>query len=133
MNKPRLIRFDKIGSPNLGFISVAEISDNVPFSIKRVYWTYFTPNHVVRGHHAHRKLQQVIVAVSGVIDFELEDTAGEVLRFTLDEPSVGLFIPEGYWRTIRFSHSAVLLCMASQEYDEADYIRDLQEFKNSTL
>jgi hypothetical protein len=127
--KPHLITFDKIGSPNLGYISVAEVADNIPFEIKRVYWTYFTPNHVERGNHAHLALQQVILSVAGIINFELENTAGERFEFILDEPNKGLFVPPGYWRRMRFSHSAVLLCMASELYDEADYIRDYETFK----
>ena len=56
MNKPHIIQLEKIGSPSLGYITVAEYQKNIPFEIKRVYWTYFTPNDVLRGGHAHRKL-----------------------------------------------------------------------------
>lgn len=126
---PSLIQFDKIGTPNLGYISVAEIEHNIPFDIKRVYWTYFTPNHVERGNHAHKALEQVIVCVAGIIKFEFEDATGKVFSFTLEEPSQGIHVPPGYWRRMQFSHSAVLLCLASQPYDEADYIRDYQAFK----
>ena len=130
MKTPKYITFPSIGQPDLGYISVAQYEDLVPFEIKRVYWTYFTPNHIVRGNHAHRKLQQVIVAVSGVIDFSLEDRNGKKYDFLLDTPNKGIYIPEGYWRVIRFSHSAVLLCLASENYDEKDYIRDYKEFRN---
>lgn len=129
MTKPQLLTLDRIGTPNLGYISILEKgSENLPFEIKRVYWTYFTPNHVERGNHAHKKLQQIIVAVSGVIDFNLIDTKKNEFKFVLDSPEKALFIPEGYWREIRFSHNAVLLCLASEEYDETDYIRDYDEF-----
>lgn len=127
--KPYLIEFDRIGMPTLGYISVAEQHQQIPFEIKRVYWTYFTPNHVERGNHAHLELEQVILSVAGIIDFELENTAGELFKFTLDCPDKGLFVPAGYWRRMRFSHNAVLLCMASMPYDEKDYIRDYQQFK----
>lgn len=126
---PTIVQFDKIGTPNLGYISVAEIEHNIPFPIQRVYWTYFTPNHVERGNHAHKALEQVIVSVSGIIKFEFENAAGELFKFTLDEPSKGVYVPPGYWRRMQFSHSAVLLCLASLPYDEADYIRDYETFK----
>jgi dTDP-4-dehydrorhamnose 3,5-epimerase-like enzyme len=130
MKEPKEIAFQSIGQPDLGYISVAQYEDLVPFEIKRVYWTYFTPNHIVRGNHAHKQLKQVIVAVSGVIDFTLEDSNGNTFEFVLDNPNKGIYVPEGYWRTIRFSHSAVLLCLASENYDEKDYIRDYSEFKH---
>ena len=129
IDSPRYIEFSSIGQPDIGYISIAEYQDLVPFKINRVYWTYFTPNHVIRGNHAHKSLKQIIVAVCGVIDFKLEDRDGNTYEFVLDSPEKGIFIPEGYWRTIRFSHSAVLLCLASEKYDENDYIRDYSVFK----
>lgn len=129
MSGPRLIEFSKIGSPALGYITVGENS-NLPFTIQRVYWTYFTPDSVIRGHHAHYDLEQMIFATSGRIEFLLEDLEGKKELFTLDSPNVGLYIPKGYWRTIKFSHNAVLMCLASKEYEETDYIRDYEVFKS---
>jgi dTDP-4-dehydrorhamnose 3,5-epimerase-like enzyme len=129
MNKPKIIKLSKIGDPSLGYISVLEESaDLLPFRVKRVYWTYFTPNHVERGNHAHKTLEQIIVAVSGIIDFELTDREGHKYKFVLDSPDRGLHIPGDYWREIRFSHNAVLLCLASEVFDVDDYIRDFDEF-----
>lgn len=130
MTEPKLIKFNKIGDPSLGYISIAEENKNIPFQIKRVYWTYFTPNHVERGQHAHKKLEQLIVAVSGIIEFTLTNKNEKKQTFILDNPDKGLYIPRGYWRDIKFSHSAVLLCLASEKYDEKDYIRDYSEFIN---
>ena len=127
-HKPKILELNAIGSLDIGYISVAEYHDSIPFKIKRVYWTYFTPNHIERGNHAHKKLQQVIVAVSGVIELTLIDKQKQKQVFTLDNPDVGLYIPKGYWRKIKFSHNAVLLCLASEKYDEDDYIRDYKEF-----
>ena len=129
MEKPRIINFEQIGTPTLGYISVAEISHNIPFEIKRVYWTYYIPHHLTRGNHSHRALEQVIISVSGVIHFEFENNKGEVFEFVLDNPSKGVYVPPGYWRRMKFSHNAVLLCMASELYDEGDYIRDYEVFK----
>lgn len=127
VSKAQLINIGKLGSSPLGFISVAE---NLPFEVKRVYWTYYAPHEVIRGHHAHKSLQQFIFAVSGVIKFDLENVMGEKNHFVLDSPDLGLYIPALHWRTIQFSHNAVLLCLASQIFDEDDYIRDYNNFKN---
>ncbi|MCA5004108.1 sugar 3,4-ketoisomerase [Sphingobacterium bovistauri] len=129
-DKPSIINFDKIGSMQLGYITVAEETKNIPFDIKRVYWTYYTPQDVTRGGHAHKNLQQVIFAVSGSITFNVEDREGNKETFVLDSPEKGLYLSNLIWRDIQFSHSAVLLCLASELYTESDYIRDYQEFLN---
>src|SRR5258708_3490937 len=90
VNKPRLVELSSIGSPGIGFITVAEKA-TAPFEIKRVYWTYYTPNNVVRGNHAHIELEQILIAVNGSIKFELEDHLGEKFEFILDRPSLGLY------------------------------------------
>jgi dTDP-4-dehydrorhamnose 3,5-epimerase-like enzyme len=130
MDSPHIIHFSKIGSQDLGYITVAEEQKNVPFEIKRVYWTYYTPQDVIRGGHAHKELHQIIFAVSGTIEFNTLDMEGNNETFILDTPSKGLYIPKLIWRDIKFSHSAVLLCLASELYDEKDYFRDFDEFKN---
>lgn len=130
MTNPCIILFDKIGSSELGYITIAETQKNIPFEIKRVYWTYYTPQDVVRGGHAHKALEQVIFAVSGTITFNTEDLMGNKETFVLDHPSKGLYIPKLIWRDIHFTHNAVLLCLASGHYDEKDYFRDFDEFKN---
>lgn len=130
MTGPHIINLNKIGSPELGYITISEAQKDVPFDIKRVYWTYYTPQDVSRGGHAHKNLQQLIVAVAGTITFNTEDKNGEKKVFILDSPNQGLFIPKLIWRDIKFSHSAVLLCLASELYDEDDYFRNYQDFKN---
>lgn len=132
MKKPFLIELNKIGNSSLGFISVAE-EGKLPFQIKRVYWTYFTPQDVIRGRHAHRKLKQIIFATSGIIRVVTETIDEEVKEFTLDKPNLGLFIGEMTWREIQFSHNAVLLSLASEEYIEEDYIRSYDDFKSHRL
>jgi dTDP-4-dehydrorhamnose 3,5-epimerase-like enzyme len=127
--KPYLIDFQSIGSSELGYITVAENNKNVPFEIKRVYWTYYTPQSVQRGGHAHHNLYQVIFCVSGKITLKTESIKGEKETFTLEDPQIGLFIPKLYWRDIVFSHSAVLLCLASEPYSVDDYIRNYDQFK----
>lgn len=128
MNKPKLIDLKKIGDPSSGYISVVEGNDQIPFEIKRVYWTYFTPESVERGCHAHINLEQILVAVSGTINLQIETCEGEIFDFTLDSPDIGVYVPKKSWRTMKYSHNAVQMCIASIEYDEKDYIRDYQEF-----
>jgi hypothetical protein len=128
-DKPHLINFESIGSPELGYITVAEQHKNIPFEIKRVYWTYYTPQSVKRGGHAHHNLNQVIFAVNGQITFTTESITGEKQTFLLDNPHLGLYIPKLYWRDIVFSHTAVLLCLASEPYSVEDYIRNYEQFK----
>jgi hypothetical protein len=125
----RLLEFRSIGTSNIGFITVADFSKDLPFDVKRAYWTYYTPHNVLRGGHAHKRLQQVLVAVSVVIQFDIEDRNEVTHSFRLESPSTGLYVPPMCWRTIRFSHNAVLLCLADSAYEESDYIRDYGEFK----
>lgn len=126
--EPRFIELSSIGSSDLGYITVAEYQNDIPFDIKRVYWTYYTPNKVTRGHHAHKQLEQCIFAVNGIIEFELINQFGKKSFFKLDSPEKGVYIPPMHWRTIQFSHSAVLLCLASEVYLQGDYIRDYDHF-----
>jgi len=126
-HKPYLIQFPKIGSPELGYISVAEVQKNIPFDIKRTFWTYYTPHHISRGRHAHYLTQQVLIAVNGIIKVTTE-TNGKQEEFLLDNPHIGVYIPPNSWHTMEYSHNAVQLVFASTLYEEADYIRDYKEF-----
>jgi len=128
-DKPYLIQFNRIGEPAIGYISVAEVQELIPFEIKRVYWTYFTPENITRGGHAHQILEQVLIAVAGRIIVQTELPNGLVQEFVLDSPNKGLFIPQLCWRTMKYSHNAVQLCIANSGYEESDYIRDYDEFK----
>lgn len=112
-----------------GNISVIENCATIPFDIKRVYYLYDVPGGESRAGHAHKELQQLIVAASGSFDVTLDD--GVLKRtFTLNRPYHGLLIVPGIWREIdNFSSGSVCLVLASTLYDKTDYIRDYQEFK----
>ena len=111
-----------------GNLSVAEVGGHVPFEIKRVYWIYGTSPDVTRGLHAHRELQQLAIAVSGSCKMLLDDGTSRA-SYSLDNPTRGLFIESGMWHEMtEFTENCVLLVIASQVYDEADYIRDYEEF-----
>lgn len=111
-----------------GNITVVENSATIPFEVKRTYYLYDVPGGESRGGHAHRELSQLIVAASGSFSVTLDD--GNVKRtFLLNRPYQGLYIVPGIWRTLDdFSSGAVCLVLASHGYDEADYIRDYNDF-----
>jgi len=129
MKSPYLIEFPKVGASDIGFISIAENPQQIPFEIKRTFWTYYTPESVLRGRHAHHRTEQVLVAVAGRIIVTVEWADGKVELFRLEDPHVGLYIPPYVWHTMQYSHSAVQLVMASLPYDEHDYIRQHEEFQ----
>lgn len=126
--KPYLIELSRIGQPSIGYITVAEYQ-SLPFEVKRVFWTYFTPESIVRGRHAHYKTEQVLFAVSGRIIVTTELASGEISVFPLEKPNIGVYIPPNAWHTMQYSHTAVQLVLTSQPYDENDYIRDYEKFK----
>lgn len=129
LEKPRLIHFTGIGDEEVGYISVAQSNVHVPFGIKRVYWVYQTPAHIERGNHAHIQCVQLLVAVAGRVEIELENTRGVKELFVLSDPSIGLFVPVMHWRKIHLDANAVLLCLASEKFDESDYIRNYDVFQ----
>lgn len=128
MNTPYMIQFPRIGQTIQGYISIAE-KENLPFDVKRIYWTYFTPENITRGGHAHHQLEQILVAVAGTIWVTTEIPGEEERTFVLDAPDKGLYIPKCCWRTMRYVHNSVQMCLASMVYEESDYIRDYEEFK----
>ena len=111
---------------NLTFI---EGNRHIPFEIKRVYYLYDVPTGAVRGGHAHRSLEQIIIAMSGSFEVIIDD--GYVrTSFFLNRPHYGLYIPPGMWRElVNFSSNSVALVLASMPYDEKDYIREYSTFK----
>jgi dTDP-4-dehydrorhamnose 3,5-epimerase-like enzyme len=114
----------------LGRIGVLEDMSLVPFSIERVYFIYDVPPGSERGSHAHKKLEQFMVAASGSFTVELDSGFGKE-SFVLDNPSIGLYVPPGMWRDLKdFSENSVCLVLASAKYDESDYMRDYDEFLN---
>ena len=130
IKKPTIIQFPKIGNPSLGYISLAE-KENLPFKVNRIYWTYFTPEDVERGGHSHLELEQILVAVAGSITVKTEMGDGTKEIFVLDSPDVGLLVPKHCWREMKYTHNAVQMCIASIAYDETDYIRSYEDFKQS--
>lgn len=111
-----------------GNITIVEGNKNIPFNIKRVYYLYDIPGGENRGGHAHKNLYQLIVAAGGSFEVFLDDgTNKKIVR--LNRPDCGLLIVPGIWRELfEFSSGAICLVLASEKYDESDYIRDYDSF-----
>jgi len=121
--------FQELGDER-GHLVVMEGADALPFEVKRVYYIYGTKQGVSRGFHAHLKLKQVLVAVKGSCVMLLDDGKNKEV-VTLDDPSQAIMIDSLIWREMHdFSEDCVLLCLASEEYTESDYIRSYDDFKN---
>lgn len=122
-----LLELDKHAS-ELGNLSVVENMHSLPFEMKRTYYLYDIPGGQSRGAHAHKDLQQFIVSVGGSFDITLDD--GHNRRtFTLNRPYYGLLVPPGIWRDlVNFSAGATCLVLASEHYDEQDYIRNYEDY-----
>ncbi|OXG06372.1 WxcM-like protein [Flavobacterium araucananum] len=124
-----MIDFPKIEN-FLGNIAVIE-NDTIPFDIKRVYYLYDIPSSSKRGGHSHKKLQQILIAISGSFDVVLKDGKTEK-TITLNKPDKGLLIKNNIWRELEnFSSGAVCLVLASEVFDENDYLRNYSEFLKS--
>jgi len=111
-----------------GSITVIEDTNDIPFIIKRLYYLYDVPSGAERGGHAHKQLEQVIIAVAGSFDIELDDGVCKK-TFHLNRAYYGLYIPSMIWRVINnFSTGSVCLVIASDQYYESDYYRSYSEF-----
>ncbi|WP_370895449.1 sugar 3,4-ketoisomerase [Chryseobacterium gossypii] len=127
-SKPKLIYLPKIIDKR-GNLSFYEYPGQIPFEIARTYWIYDVPGGEVRGSHAFKDQQEFIVALSGSFDIVLHD-GKEELRFSLNRSYYGLYIPKMYWRRMEnFSTNSLALIVSDRIYNEADYIRDFEQFK----
>ena len=125
--KPEAIKFNQLGDDR-GHLVVVEGLKDVPFDIKRVFYIYGSDQDVVRGQHANRKTEFVLINVSGASKVTTDD-GYEKTTFNLDEPDMGVYIPEMVWKNMYdFSKDSVLLVLASEHYDGNEYMRDYEEF-----
>jgi hypothetical protein len=125
--KLKLIDFPKVQDPR-GNLTFLQNSDQIPFDIKRVFWTYDVPGGEVRGGHAFKTQQEVIIALSGAFDVVVTDMDGEEERHHLNRSYFGLYLPPNTWRHIEnFSTNALALNVSDRNYDEFDYIRSKKD------
>ena len=130
LERVRRIDLPKIEGPpgNLTFI---EENRHIPFDIKRVYYLYDVPGGETRGGHAHKQLEQFIIAASGSFDVVVDD-GREHKSFFLNRSYFGLYVPRMVWRVLEnFSSGSICLVLASEYFDESDYYRDYQEFSRA--
>lgn len=129
VNKCLIIQLPKIEDLR-GNLSVIEEEMHVPFKIERTYWIYDVPGGQTRGGHAFKKQKEFIVALSGSFDVHVDDGNNKKV-FSLNRSYYGLFIPAGIWRQMEnFSTNSLAVILSSTAFDEDDYIRDYNAFKN---
>ena len=124
-----LINFPKISDPR-GNLSFVQFPDQIPFEIKRVFWTYNVPSGEIRGGHAYRSQNEVIVPLSGSFDVVITHSTGREERVHLNRSNEGLLLSSKTWRHLEnFSTNSVSLHLSSKEFDKEDYLRDFKEFE----
>ena len=102
---------------------------NIPFDIKRIFYIYGSDPQVVRGQHANKKSEFVLINVSGQSKVKVKDGKGNEAVFSLNRPHTGIYLPKMIWKDMYdFTENSVLLCLASEHYDAEEYIRDYAEF-----
>lgn len=122
--------FQPHGDDRGQLVALEELKD-IPFKIKRVYYMYDTKQGVIRGYHAHKSLEQILICIHGSCKIKL-DNGIENKIIPLERPYEGLYVSNNMWREMYdFSQDAVLMVLASEYYDENDYIRDYDEFLKS--
>lgn len=132
LSVPQILDFPAKGDHSVGYLSFVEDTGIIPFGIRRVYWIYDIPEEVVRGNHAHRYDEQVIICISGNAQIEVIDQRQQHTFFELSRPSQGLYVPKLHWKNISLSKGACLICVSSTLYDAQAYIKDYNEFIDSS-
>ncbi len=127
--KVEIINFPKIQDPR-GNLTFLQHPSQIPFEIKRTFWTYDVPGGEIRGGHAYYEQKEIIVALSGSFDIVVTNANGSLEKFSLNRSYYGLYLPAKTWRHIEnFSTNALALHVSSEIFSKDDYIRDFEEFK----
>ena len=130
MNKVQMLEFPQRGDER-GHLVIVEGGIDVPFEIKRAFYIYGSDADVVRGCHANRCTEFVLINVAGSSKVKVKDGEGNEAIFCLNRPHTGIYLPTLVWKEMYdFSEDSVLLVLASEHYDPEEYIRDFEEFKN---
>lgn len=126
---PKIISFTTVCPFEGKLIGINEKQNLELFPIKRIYWINYSTLVITQSEHAHKSLHQVIIAIDGEVEISLESQDGNISEFLIEHPNQGLYIPPMFWKRIRYKKPCILLCLASEPYDENDYIRDYETFK----
>lgn len=128
LSKPFMIEFPELGDER-GHLVIAEGMKNIPFDIKRIFYIYGSDSSVVRGQHANKFSQFMLINVAGTSKVKIDYGNNITEVFNLDKPHIGLFIPRMIWKDMYdFSKDSVLLCLSDTIYDPTEYIRDKNEY-----
>ena len=128
--KVKIIEFAKIADPR-GNLTFLQNPDQIPFKIQRVFWTYDVPGGEMRGGHAYRQQQEIIIALSGSFDVVITNPDGTLNKFSLNRSYYGLYLPALTWRHMEnFSTNSLALHISSKQFDVSDYIRDFTDIKS---
>lgn len=128
IDKVQMIEFKQYGDER-GYLVIAEGQKDIPFEIKRVFYIYGSERDVVRGQHANRKSEFVLINVAGTSKVKVKDGEGNEVIYCLNRPHTGVYIPTMVWKDMYdFSEDSVLLVIASEQYDNSEYIRDYAQY-----
>lgn len=128
INEVRMLDFKEYGDER-GYLVVVEGEKDLPFKMQRLFYIYGSDPDVIRGEHANRNSQFVLINVAGTSKIRVKDGLGNEIIFCLNRPHTGIYLPSMVWKDMYdFSKDAVLLCISSEHYDEKEYIRDYNEF-----
>ncbi len=128
MDKVRMLEFPQHGDER-GHLVICEGKIDIPFEIKRVFYIYGSDKDVIRGQHANRRSEFVLINVAGTSKVRVKDGEGNEAIFCLNRPHTGIYLPTMVWKDMYdFSADSVMLCLASTNYDSNEYIRDYEQF-----
>ncbi|WP_033151979.1 sugar 3,4-ketoisomerase [Pseudobutyrivibrio ruminis] len=128
INKAEMLEFTERGDER-GHLVICEGGIDIPFDIKRIFYIYGSDSEVVRGQHANRNSEFVLINVAGTSKVSVKDGKGNETVYALNRPHTGIYLPKMVWKDMYdFSEDSVLLCLASTHYDANEYIRDYDEF-----
>lgn len=126
--KVQMLEFSEKGDER-GHLVIVEGAQDVPFEIKRIFYIYGSDPLVVRGQHANRNSEFVLINVAGTSKVKVSDGSGNVAIYELNRPHTGIYLPKMIWKDMYdFSEDSVLLCLSSEHYDENEYIRNYDDF-----
>lgn len=128
MNSVQMLEFSQKGDER-GHLVIVEGMEDVPFEIKRIFYIYGSDKDVVRGQHANRESEFVLINVAGTSKIKVKDGKGNEAIYSLNRPHTGIYLPKMVWKEMYdFSPDSVLLCLASTHYDGKEYIRNYEDF-----